>query len=507
MDLLIHEFVWEEIKTMISDFDTTFEKFSKDEFTFVQKEEKLHDKKLQTKPVGYVKDALIRFSKNKGSLICFIIIVLLILYAIFVPIFTSYGVSYKDPYYSYAVPRIGFFSNLGFWDGCQTRDVNQQSYEYYSRIPGAIKKDYGTVEHNIAGRIQEWHKIKIDTYNKVGFVKKLLTKEEYEKAIAYEKSSGKQLFYPVIDEKLINNPSYKADQNAWFLTDSRGRVKLDANNKVENIYIKDEKSPDGYAYFLSKMNNTQFETRVLYSEWYLYEHGHYASYIFGADSNGYDICSRLASGARLSLLLSLVVAAINLFIGIIIGALEGYYGGTFDLLMERLKEILYEVPFVVCMSLFQLYFSHKIGPVVSMLFAFCFFGWIATSSTVRAQFYRFKGQDYVMAARTLGAKDSRLIFKHVLPNSIGFIITTSVLTMPGVILSESILTYLGIVNLQSSSITSVGAMLKNGQPVLSTYPHCLFFPALFISILLVCFNEFGNGLRDAFNPSLRGADE
>ena len=112
-----------------------------------------------------------------------------------------------------------------------------------------------------------------------------------------------------------------------------------------------------------------------------------------------------------------------------------------------------------------------------------------------------------MAARTLGAKESRLIFKHVLPNSIGFIITTSVLTIPSVILSESILTYLGIVNLQSSTITSVGAMLKSGQPVLSTYPHCLFFPTLFISILLVCFNEFGNGLRDAFNPSLRGADE
>lgn len=97
--------------------------------------------------------------------------------------------------------------------------------------------------------------------------------------------------------------------------------------------------------------------------------------------------------------------------------------------------------------------------------------------------------------------------KYCKTNSIGFIITTSVLTIPSVILSESILTYLGIVNLQSSTITSVGAMLKSGQPVLSTYPHCLFFPALFISILLVCFNEFGNGLRDAFNPSLRGADE
>jgi len=487
--------------------DMTFDTISQEKFAFVQKEEKLHDQKLQTKPIGYVQDALMRFSKNRGSLICFGIIILLVLYAIFVPIFTQYGVDYKDSYYSYAVPRVGFLSKLGIWDGTQTREVNQQSYDYYLRIPGAIVKDYGEVEHSIAGRAQIWHKIKIDTYNKVGFEKKLLTEEEYQAALAYEKESGVQLFYPVLNEKLIKNPSYKGDQNAWFATDNKGRAVLDANNNVKNIYKKDASSPDGYAYFATKMNGSQYETRVLYKEWYKYENGHYASFIFGADPNGYDICSRLASGARLSLVLSFFVAAINLFFGIIIGALEGYYGGTFDLLMERFKEILYEIPFVVCMSLFQLYFASKVGAVITMLFAFCFFGWIATSSTVRAQFYRFKGQDYVMAARTLGAKDSRLIFKHVLPNSIGFIITTSVLTIPTVILSESILTYLGIVNLQSSTITSVGAMLKNGQPILATYPHCLFFPALFISILLVCFNEFGNGLRDAFNPSLRGADE
>jgi len=487
--------------------DMTFDTISQEKFAFVQKEEKLHDQKLQTKPIGYVQDALMRFSKNRGSLICFGIIILLVLYAIFVPIFTQYGVDYKDSYYSYAVPRVGFLSKLGIWDGTQTREVNQQSYDYYLRIPGVIVKDYGEVEHSIAGRAQIWHKIKIDTYNKVGFEKKLLTEEEYQAALAYEKESGVQLFYPVLNEKLMKNPSYKGDQNAWFATDNKGRAVLDANNNVKNIYKKDASSPDGYAYFATKMNGSQYETRVLYKEWYKYENGHYASFIFGADPNGYDICSRLASGARLSLVLSFFVAAINLFFGIIIGALEGYYGGTFDLLMERFKEILYEIPFVVCMSLFQLYFASKVGAVITMLFAFCFFGWIATSSTVRAQFYRFKGQDYVMAARTLGAKDSRLIFKHVLPNSIGFIITTSVLTIPTVILSESILTYLGIVNLQSSTITSVGAMLKNGQPILATYPHCLFFPALFISILLVCFNEFGNGLRDAFNPSLRGADE
>ena len=159
------------------------------------------------------------------------------------------------------------------------------------------------------------------------------------------------------------------------------------------------------------------------------------------------------------------------------------------------------------MTLFQLYFAKKAGPVFSMFVAFIFFGWIGTSSTVRAQFYRYKGQEYVMASRTLGAKDFRLIFRHIFPNAIGFIITTSVLTIPGVIFSEANLTYLGIVNLQSDTMTSVGTMLNGAQDALSIHPHCVFFPAAFISILLICFNEFGNGLRDAFNPVLRGSEK
>ena len=133
-------------------------------------------------------------------------------------------------------------------------------------------------------------------------------------------------------------------------------------------------------------------------------------------------------------------------------------------------------------------------------------GWVGIASTVRMQFYRFKGQEYVLAARTLGASDRRLIFKHIFPNALGTIITSSILTIPGVIFSESILSYLHIINLETSSLTSIGTMLSNGQGYLSTYPHIILFPAIFISLLEISFNLFGNGLRDAFNPSLRGAD-
>ncbi len=486
-----------------------YKNIPKESFRLVQQDERIHDTKFETKPKGFLRDALDRFCRNKGSVICFCVIMLLAFYAIIGPMVTPYGSGSYDGYYSYSLPKNQLFADAGihFWDGTKKmKALNQQSYDYYSAIPGAIAEDYGTYEAIVdAGRPATLHSIRLDSYAKVGYVQMLLTKAEYEQAIAYEKETGIQLFYPLIDSEQVNNQGYKSDQNAWFLTNQKGVAERDAAGNLKDIYLRDESG--NLRYTQQKMGGTQLQCRVLYSDWYYYKHGYTASFLFGADQFGYDIFARLALGARLSLVLSLCVSAVNLLLGVVIGALEGYYGGWFDLLFERVKEILWEIPTVVFMSLFQIYLAKKLGPIVTLFFCFIFFGWIGTSSTVRAQFYRFKGQEYVLAARTLGAKDKRLIFRHILPNAAGFIITTSVLAIPGVIFSEATMTYLGIVNLQSSTITSVGTMLNNGQDTLSTYPHCIFFPAVFISILLICFNIFGNGLRDAFNPSLRGTDE
>lgn len=481
-------------------------------FRLVQDKERLSDRKLETKPVGYFRDALNRFSQNKGSVFCGIVLLILVLYAVFAPIISIYDPTVKDGYYRYALPRNQLCVDLGlnFWDGCEDKSVNQQQYDYYSAIPGAlvdpnVEPYQGTVG---AGRTATYYDVRVDSYAAVGYQSVLLTISEYEAARAYEEETGIQLFYPVVDEAQINCVSYKQDiGNAWFLTDAKGVAQRDENGELQNIFLTDEDSEDGYAYYVEKMSGKQYQCRVLYSSWYYYLNGYSASFLFGADSFGYDICTRLAFGARLSFGLAILVSGISLLIGVIVGALEGYYGGVFDLVMERIKDILWEIPTVVFMSLFQIYLAKKLGAVVTMFFCFIFFNWISTSSTVRAQFYRFKGQEYVLAARTLGAKDGRLIFRHILPNAVGFIITASVLAIPSVIFTESNMTYLGIVNLQSSTMTSVGTMLSNGQATLSTYPHCVFFPAVFISILLICFNIFGNGLRDAFNPSLRGADE
>ena len=479
-----------------------------EKFKFVQQDQKIYDQKFDTKPVGYLADAFRRFRKNKSSVFGGIVILLLILFAIFVPVFSRYEISDRDGYYAYCLPRNELFMSMGidFWNGYKTDTVNQQKKDMLEGIPGAVVEIIEEIEPETGSkRAGKTYKLRYDSYDAVGYIYKTITKDEFDAIRAYEKENGVRVFYPLIGEEKVKAMAYENNANAWYLTNEKGVAKRDREGNLQDIFLRDEN--DELVEYKSVNNGSQYYVRVLYKEYYKYNNGDYASFLFGADASGYDILTRLASGARLSLILSVVVATINLLIGTIIGALEGYYGGLFDLIFGRVKDFIWQIPTVVIFSLFQMYLANKVGPIPSLLFAFVAYGWITTSNTVRAQFYRFKGQEYVMAARTLGAKDGRLIFRHILPNGIGYIITASVLTIPNVIFSEASLTYMGIVNLQSDKITSIGTMLNNGQATLSTYPHCVFFPAMFIALLLVCFNLFGNGLRDAFNPALRGADE
>lgn len=482
---------------------------AEDKFVLAQDQTRLTDKKLDTQQVSFFKDAMRRFARNRGSVICAWIILALVLYAIFVPMLGTYSGTEYDAYYKYVLPKneLCVKAGLPFWNGTARQTVNQATYDYLDATGCIVSSSDAYYAAGAAGQKTISYDVRYDSYKKVGYTSRKVSAAQLADLRAYEQQTGVQILFPLIDNSLVANAGYQmnADANAWYLSDQKGIAIRDENGALQDIFLRDEAG--NVLYEKSVMGGTQIEVRVFYPAYYEYVHGYEASFLFGADSSGYDICARLARGARLSLLLSVTVSLISLLVGIVVGALEGYYGGWFDLLMERVKDVLWQVPSVVFMSLFQIYFADKVGPAVSLFLCFIAFDWISTSATVRAQFYRYKGQEYILAARTLGAKDGRLIFRHILPNAAGFIITASVLAIPGVIFSESNMTYLGIVNLQGTTTTSVGTMLSNGQSVLSTYPHCVFFPAVFISILLICFNIFGNGLRDAFNPSLRGAEE
>lgn len=144
--------------------------------------------------------------------------------------------------------------------------------------------------------------------------------------------------------------------------------------------------------------------------------------------------------------------------------------------------------------------------ILVLFLAFFLTGWIGMAGSTRMQFYRFKNREYVLAARTLGASDARLMFKHIFPNALGTLVTGSALVIPSMIYSETNLSYLGIINLSSGNITSVGTLIAGGQALMETSPHIALFPSIFLALLMLSFNLFGNGLRDAFNPSLRGTE-
>ncbi len=223
-------------------------------------------------------------------------------------------------------------------------------------------------------------------------------------------------------------------------------------------------------------------------------------YILGSTNEGFDLVKLCFVSLRTSLLIAICVSAINLFIGLIWGSISGYFGGNVDLFMERITDILANIPFIVILTLVILLLGNN---MLTFGLALCMTGWIGTAARTRTQFYRFKGREYVLASRTLGASDKRLIFKHILPNALGTLVTSSVLMIPGTIFSEASVSYLG---LGLKGVTSFGTVLSKNQNFLQTYPVLIVFPAIIISLLMISFNLFGNGLRDALNPSLKGSD-
>lgn len=229
-------------------------------------------------------------------------------------------------------------------------------------------------------------------------------------------------------------------------------------------------------------------------------------FLFGTNQNGLDYFKLIFTGLRTSLILGIVVTLICIAFGMIWGAISAYFGGWTDIIMERFTDILSGVPWIVVMTLFVLLLKSSFG---TLLLAFCFTGWIGTASFMRSQVYRYKRREYVLAARTLGANDIRLIFRHIVPNAIGPIVTSSVLMIPSVIMSEASLAYLGLLSglsFNGQALVSFGVTISEVQQYLQSYSYLTISSSIIIALMMICFNLFGNGLRDAFNPSLKGSD-
>ena len=243
-------------------------------------------------------------------------------------------------------------------------------------------------------------------------------------------------------------------------------------------------------------------------------------HVFGTDDQGRDIMVRVMVGARVSIIVGVCAALLVLVIGALYGSISGYCGGMVDTVMQRIVEIIYSIPEMLIILLLSATLKPALeqfqnsgdgilqslvtllGPnLISMFIAFGLLYWVTMSRIIRGQILQLKQQEYVTAARALGAKGGRIITKHLLPNCIGQIVTTTFLQIPSAIFLESFLSFLGVG--VSAPLTSLGSMCSEALSGLTTYPYRLFIPAVILSVMILSLNLFGDGLRDALDPKLK----
>ncbi|CUH95530.1 Dipeptide transport system permease protein DppC [Propionispora sp. 2/2-37] len=219
---------------------------------------------------------------------------------------------------------------------------------------------------------------------------------------------------------------------------------------------------------------------------------------FGTDSLGRDLFIRVLYGARISLTIGLVASLINLTLGVIYGGIAGFLGGKVDRLMMNIVDILYGIPLLLYVILLMVILKPGLTNIfIALGIAY----WLGMARIVRGQILSLKEQEFILAARTLGAGRWRILFRHLLPNSLGPIIITMTLSIPEAIFTEAFLSFIGLG--VAAPMASWGVLASEGLTSLRSYPFQLFFPALAISITMLAFNFLGDGLRDALDPRSR----
>ncbi len=223
----------------------------------------------------------------------------------------------------------------------------------------------------------------------------------------------------------------------------------------------------------------------------------------GTDNQGRDILARVLQGGQISLMVGIIATIVSLLIGVAYGAVAGYLGGRIDNLMMRFVDILYSLPYIILVIVLLAMFrsSTPLGQLVLLFIALGSVSWLTMARIVRGQVLSLKNQEFVLAARATGVSTTRIIFRHIVPNTLGPVIVYATLTIPTVMLSEAFLSYLGF-GVQPP-LASWGSLATDGIQNIAIFPWQLIFPGVTMALTLFSLNFLGDGLRDALDPQMR----
>jgi oligopeptide transport system permease protein len=221
-------------------------------------------------------------------------------------------------------------------------------------------------------------------------------------------------------------------------------------------------------------------------------------YWFGTDKFGRDMWTRVWAGARVSLYIGLLAAFLDIFVGVVYGAVSGFLGGRTDDVMQRIIEILNGVPSLIIAILAMIVFNPGI---ITISIAIGLTGWTFMARIVRGRMIQLKDQEFALASRSLGASGFRVVWKHLIPNSLGLIVINLMFTIPSAIFAEAFLSFIGL-GIQVPE-ASLGSLISDGAGELRFHPYLLWLPSIVFCLLMICFNLLGDGLRDALDPKMR----